>query len=115
LPLTLLPFLTDLRATYDTAYVTTLLYVGANIACEACLLASWNYASRHDLLRKIAPVVDRSMRRRILLGIAINVVGAAAALINPHLSTVFFLMLPVLYLSHRAVDSHWNGEAGDTA
>jgi uncharacterized membrane protein len=113
LPLTLLPFLTELRATYPEEYVTTLLYAGANIACGSCLLALWSYGKRRGLLRKVAPVVDRSMRRRILLGLAINAVGAAVAPINPYLSTACFLLLPVIYMSHRIVDSHWGSEEGD--
>jgi uncharacterized membrane protein len=115
LPLTLLPFLTDLRATYHDEYVTTLLYAGANIACGTTLLALWSYANRQGLLCRLDPSVDRSMRRRILLGLAINVLGAAVAPINTHLSSVCFLLLPVIYLSHRTVDSHWGGEGSDTA
>jgi len=105
LPLTLLPFLTDVRATYHHAYVATLLYASANIACGILLYAIWSYARRRGLLRETAPAVDQSMRRRILLGIGINVVGAAVAPITPYLSSVCFLSLPVLYISHRIVDS----------
>jgi len=115
LPLTLLPFLTDLRATYHDEYVTTLLYASANIACGITLLALWSYANRQGLLCRLDPAVDRSMRRRILLGLAINVLGAALAPINTYLSSVCFLLLPVIYLSHRTVDSHWGGEGSDTA
>jgi uncharacterized membrane protein len=105
LPLTLLPFLTDVRATYHHQYIATLLYAAANIACGILLFAIWSYGKRRGLLRETAPAVDRSMRRRILLGIAINVLGAAVAPITPYLSTACFLSLPVIYLSHRIVDS----------
>ena len=107
LPLTLLPFFTDLRATYPDDYVTTFLYAGANIVCGILLLVMWTYGMREGLLVEIAPEVDRSMRRRILLGIAINILGAGVALINPQISSVVFLLLPCIYLSHRMVDSHW--------
>jgi uncharacterized membrane protein len=115
LPLTLLPFLTDLRATYHDEYVTTLLYAGANIACGITLFAHWSYGSRQDLLHELEPAVDQSMRRRILLGLAINLLGAAVAPINTYLSTVCFLLLPTIYLSHRTVDSHWSSEQDDSA
>ena len=113
LPLTLLPFLTELRATYPDDYVTTFLYAGANIVCGILLLVMWKYGMRKGLLVEIAPEVDRSMRRRILLGIAINILGAAAALINTYLSSVFFLLLPVIYFSHHMVDSHWMADGED--
>jgi uncharacterized membrane protein len=115
LPLTLLPFLTDLRATYNDEHVTTLLYAGANIVCGMALLALWSYANRQVLLRKLDPAVDRSMRRRIFLGLTINLLGAAVAPINTYLSTICFLMLPAIYFSHRIVDSHWSVEGDDAA
>jgi uncharacterized membrane protein len=115
LPVTLLPFLTDLRATYYDEYIATFLYASANIACGITLFALWSYGNRRGLLRKLASAVDLSVRRRILLGIAFNVLGAAVAPINPYLSTACFLLLPVIHLSHRTVDSHWGSEEGDTA
>ena len=115
LPVTLLPFLTDLRATYRNEYVTTIMYAGANIVCSALLYALWDYGGRRGLMRTIEPVVDRSMRRRILLGLAINVVGAAVAPISTYLSTAVFLLLPCIYLSHRVIDAHWSTGAGGGA
>jgi uncharacterized membrane protein len=109
LPITMLPFLTDLRATYHDEYLATALYAGANILSGCCLFAIWTYATRRCLTRKLLPAVDRSMRRRILLGIAINVAGAAVAPIDTHLSTAVFLAMPAIYFSHRIVDSHWGG------
>jgi len=113
LPLTLLPFLTDLRATYHDEYITTLLYAGVNITSGVILLAMWRYGMRRGMMVQIASAVDQSMRHRILLGLAINALGAAAALINPYLSSIVFLFLPVIYLSHRTVDSHWGTDEGD--
>jgi len=107
LPLTLLPFLTDLRTAYHDEYVTTILFAGANIACGFTLYAMWGYAQRHGLTRTVPSEVDSSMRHRILLGVLINFLGAAAALINLYLSSAFFLMLPAIYFSHRTVDCEW--------
>jgi uncharacterized membrane protein len=115
LPLTLLPFLTDLRAAYRGEYVTTLLYASANIAAGTLLFAMWSYGKHQGLSPKVAPAVDRSMRRRILLGIAVNILGAAVAPINTYLSSIAFLLLPTLYVSHRTVDSHWGSAGDDTA
>ena len=116
LPLTLLPFLTQLRATYhdQNEFVTTLLYAGTNIACGVALFALWSYGRHKRLLRELAPAVDRSMRSRILLGITINAIGAAAAPISIYLSSACFLAMPLIYLSHRVVDSHWHVDAADT-
>jgi uncharacterized membrane protein len=113
LPVTMLPFLTDLRAAYHEHYVVTALYAGVNIICGLLLLALWSYGNRQGLIRALPPIVERSMRRRILLGIAINAVGAAVAPIDVHLSAAMFLTLPIIYLSHRVVDSHWSDAGND--
>jgi hypothetical protein len=56
----------------------------------------------------VAPAVERSMRWRILLGLGINVLGAAAARIDVHLSSLVLLSLSPIFPSHRVVDSHWD-------
>lgn len=107
LPLTLLPFLTELRATYHDEYRVTMLYAGANVICGLFVYVIWRYAVGRGLTIPEAAVVDRSMSRRILMGVGLNVVGAAVAPIDIYLSSVVFLALPCLYLSHAAVDLHW--------
>jgi len=115
LPVTLLPFLTDLRATYHDEYVVTFIYAGANIITGLLLLILWRYGTRKGLTVEVAPAVDRSMQLRILLGVAINLLGAALALIDAHLSSIAFIMLPLLYVSHSAVDAHWSDVSSDDA
>ncbi len=107
LPLTLLPFFTDLRVEYHEEYRVTVLYAAANVVSGLLLLAMWSYARRRDLGGPVAPEVDRSMRHRILLGVGLNAAGAAVAPISVHLSSVAFLALPLIYVSHTVVDRHW--------
>lgn len=114
LPITLLPFLTELRAIHHEEYASTALYAGANVGCGLVLLLMWRHGTRHGMTRKMLPEVERSMRRRILLGIAINLAGALIAPIDTHLSSAMFLALPLIYLSHRVVDSHWGDADGDS-
>jgi uncharacterized membrane protein len=107
LPVTLLPFLTELRATYHDEYLVTILYAAANVASGLLLIALWRHGIRRRLAPNVDAAVDRSMQRRILLGVAINVLGAAIAPIDTHLSSLVFISLPLLYVSHRVVDIHW--------
>lgn len=104
LPLTLLPFFTDLRAEYHTEYRVTMLYAGANVLCGLLLLWMWKYASLRSLTVSMVPAVRRSMSRRIMVGVGLNLAGALVAPISTHFSTAFFLMLPLIYLSHSVVD-----------
>lgn len=107
LPLTLLPFLTDLRAEYNDVERVTILYASVNASCGLVLIGMWKYALRHDLATEGAAEVDRSMTRRLLLGVGINLAGAAVALVSVLLSSVVFLALPLAFMSHAAVDRQW--------
>lgn len=107
LPATMMPFLTEMRTEYHSEYRITILYAAVNVLCGLLLLLIWHYVGSRGLTRPLAPGVDRSMRRRIYLGIGLNVLGAAVAPISVYLSSAVFLALPVIYFSHRAVDSHW--------
>ena len=104
LPLTLLPFLTDLRAEYHAEYRVTALYAIGNIFIGLTLLVMWRYAVSRKLTVSLPREVSVSMQRRILLGIGINALGAAVAPIDVHLSAVCFLALPVIYFRHTVVD-----------
>jgi len=107
LPLTMLPFFTDLRVEYHDEYRVTILYAAANVACGLILLVMWLHSGRRQVVAHAAREVDRSMTRRILLGVGLNVAGAAVAPIDVKLSAVAFLALPLIYVSHTVVDRHW--------
>jgi uncharacterized membrane protein len=115
LPVTMLPFLTNLRATYHDEHLVTVLYAATNVLCGLLLLALWRHGSRRQLARRVSAEVDRSMRGRILFGVALNIVGAGAAWIDTHLSSAVFIALPLLYLSHRVVDSQWRDGGSELA
>jgi uncharacterized membrane protein len=112
LPVTVLPFLTDLRATYPDEYLATALYAATNVLSGLLLFGMWRYGTGRGLTGSVPPTVDRSMRRRILLGIWINILGAVLAPVDTHLSSLVFIALPVLYVQHRVVDSHWGSASG---
>jgi uncharacterized membrane protein len=110
LPLTLLPFLTALRAEYHHEERVTAIYAFVNATCGLMLLLLWKHALRRGLATDAAAEVDRSMTGRILLGVGINALGGAVAPINALLSSLVFLTLPLVYISHAAVDRRWYEE-----
>ncbi len=116
LPLTLLPFLTALRVDYPTDVVPAALYGGAQILCGLLLLAIWRYATGTHGFRSSsdAPSVVRSMSIRIALGPLLCLVGAVVSLVEPRVGTLFFLMVPLLYVSNRKVDEGWRTAADYT-
>ena len=109
LPLTLLPFLTELRVDYPTDALPAAIYGGAQILCGLLLLAIWRYATgpRGFGPSKVDRSVVRSMSIRIALGPLLCLVGAAVSLADQHVGTLFFMMVPLLYVSNRKVDEGW--------
>jgi uncharacterized membrane protein len=115
LPLSLLPFLTSLRVTDPTELIPCALFGAGQVACGLLLLATWRYgtAPGRFVRAPLDPAVLRSMSVRIALGPMFCVVGATTCLWEPHLGSLFFLCVPLLYLSHRKVDAAWRDAAGE--
>jgi len=107
LPVTMLPFFTDMRVKFHGEYIVTIMYASVNALCGLILLLIWRYSVSRGLTYRLAPGVDGSMSRRIFLGVGLNALGAAIAPVSVHLSGVVFLSLPVIYFSHSYVDSRW--------
>ena len=113
LPLTLLPFLTKLRVEYPTDAVPAALYGGCQVLCGLLLLAIWRYATGPHGFRSstIDRSVVRSMSIRIALGPLLCLAGATVSLASPHVGTLFFMMVPLLYASQSKVDASWQSVA----
>lgn len=113
LPLTLMPFLTELRADYPTDAVPAALYGLCQILCGLLLLAIWRYATGPHGFRtsNLDRSVVRSMSIRISLGPLLCLAGATVSLVSPHVGTLFFMMVPLLYVSQRKVDASWQAVA----
>jgi uncharacterized membrane protein len=115
LPLTLLPFLTQLRVSYPSEAIPAALYGGGQILCGLLLMAIWRRATGPKGFRSssIDPAVVRSMSIRIALGPLLCLTGALVDLVNPQVGTLFFLMVPLLYVSQRKVDESWQSAVVD--
>jgi uncharacterized membrane protein len=108
LPLTLMPFLTELRVDYPTDAVPAALYGLCQILSGLLLLAIWRYATGPHGFRtsNLDRSVVRSMSIRISLGPLLCLAGATVSLVSPHVGTLFFMMVPLLYVSQRRADAN---------
>jgi len=108
------PFPTGLQAAYRDDELAIVFYGSTHIACSLSLLSLWIYATKgHRLIASdIAPNVIKSMTMRIALTPAISLAAIGVSFINISVSRFMFLAIPVLYLSHRQVDSGWIETAG---
>jgi len=109
-PLTLAPFFVRVKSIYGAEPRIVLAFGTAFIVCGLVLLVLWRYAvSRPELLRlaTIDRAVVRSMTVRILIGPVISFVAIAVSFLNVYLGTAIFLSMPLFYISHYIVDTHW--------
>lgn len=105
-PLTLMPFLTKLKAVYHEDVVVVPLFGSAFIVSGLILLGIWRYIVAHPALtdHPLDRPVIRSMSQRIMLGPLVSLAAIGVSYIDIDLGTVVFCTLPLFYLSHHLVD-----------
>ena len=107
-PLTLAPFLTELKATYRTNLFLVPLFASAFIISSLILLVIWRYIVNHPEVMNRSTLnrsVVRSMQQRILIGPFVNLVAVGLSFLNIDLGTIVFCTMPLFYLSHRLADT----------
>ena len=109
-PVTLLPFITELKGAYRDEALVTLLFGGLQILIGFALIAIWTYAASHPhlLTRPIEEDVRKKVTRRMLISpILISMIAIPISLLNVHLSSLIFLSVPLYYLSNPLMDRNW--------
>ncbi|MGR8981603.1 MAG: TMEM175 family protein [Gammaproteobacteria bacterium] len=111
LPVTLLPFVTELKGAYRHEPLVTLLFGVLQILIGLALIALWHYAISHPhlLSREVEENIRRKVTWRMFVSpVMISVVAISVSFLSVHLSSLFFLSIPLYYLSHRAIDQNWS-------
>ena len=106
---TLVPFVTQMIGTYRYEPLVIVIFAAVNVACGLSLALMWWYANRVESVvwPKIDPAVVRSMTDRILMGPGVCVAAVAVSFLNVRLGHAVFLSIPLVYMSHSRVDTHW--------
>jgi uncharacterized membrane protein len=108
--LTLLPFVTKLKAIYRDELPVIFLFAVIQVLIGASLLLLWIYALRHPRLlnHPIETNVSLSMTRRIIISpILLSAAAVAISFFSVRVGTFCFLSVPAFYLSHILVDRGW--------
>ncbi|MGZ8190620.1 MAG: TMEM175 family protein [Methylococcaceae bacterium] len=106
-PVTLLPFVTELKGAYREEALVTLLFGVVQIVIGLALLAIWNYAASnpHLLARQIEQDIRRQVARRMIMcPVIVSLIAIPVSFLSLHLSTLIFLTIPLYYLSHPVID-----------
>ncbi|MGD8985532.1 MAG: TMEM175 family protein [Desulfobacteraceae bacterium] len=108
--LTLIPFLSKLKFTYEQEPEIVRLFCAGVFFCGLTLLAMWRYVLSHSELL-VRPTMDqavtRSMTQRILLAPVVAVIAFCLSFVDVRLGTHAFFLIPLGALRHRLVDSGW--------
>ena len=108
------PFSTDFLGDYPRQRIAAMVY-GCNImALGLTLYWQWEYATRgHRLVGDhIESHLVRQGKQRILMGIGIIGCAMLAALINPTISLIVYVLFPIVYLRPSHIDRHWTHSRG---
>jgi uncharacterized membrane protein len=106
-PVTLLPFVTKLKSVYREEALVILLFGVVQIVIGLALIALWTYAASHPhlLVRPVEAAVRRRVTRRIFMSpVMVSAAAIPISFLDLHLGTLFFLSIPLYYLSHRVID-----------
>lgn len=115
-PVTLLPFVTELKGTYRDEELVILLFGIVQVFIGLALISLWIYAvSRpHLLTREIEETIRRKVTWRMIVSpVIISLIAIPMSFFSVHLSTLFFLSIPLYYLSHSVIDQNWNKREND--
>ncbi|MGY6276071.1 TMEM175 family protein [Methylomonas sp. MgM2] len=110
-PITLIPFVTELKGTYPHEPLITLLFGSEQIVIGLTLISIWKYAVMHPKLLnwEISESLDKMVTKRMIVSpILVSLLAIALSYVNMHLSTLFFLSVPLYYLSHPVIDQRWS-------
>lgn len=109
-PVTLLPFVTQLRGTYRYEELITVLFGVLQIMIGLALIAIWNYSKSNPQL--LIHPIDDAFRRKVILRmlfspIIISFIAITLSFVSLHASALCFMTIPLYYLSNRQIDQNW--------
>lgn len=97
--ISLVPFISKLKSLYRFDSVVVGIFALAHIITGVILLSIWNYMKSHTELLK-APLdkyKDRYVRIKILVIPIVCAIAIPAAVINIHVGTYIFMIIPIVY------------------
>jgi uncharacterized membrane protein len=96
---TLMPFSTSLMAEFITIRTALCVYWLNIVALGGLLWVSWRHAVRAGLVEPdVSAMIDRSVRRRIIIAQGLYAFGAALCLFSTYWSIGFIILVQLIYV-----------------
>jgi TMEM175 potassium channel family protein len=105
------PFSAALFSAYGRQPTAVRIYGYNQLAAGLCLYAQWWHATRGRRLvdRDLDPRVVRAAGLRILTAPALYTGAIVLAFVQPMLSALIYLLVPLFYMVPGRLDRHWRG------
>jgi uncharacterized membrane protein len=105
----IIPFSTDLLGRYPLNRTAAIVYGCNGLMLEITLFVQWYYAtSEHRLVGSdIEQELVHLGKARMIVGVCAYASAVLLAFINPAVSLIFFVMIPIMYILPSRVDMHW--------
>jgi uncharacterized membrane protein len=106
LPVTLTPFMARVRVTYPNDVSTAILFGVVQLCIYSLLLGIWHYGVRFLTTTPVSKSVVHSVDIRVMMAIALIVIGVLLMPFSEHAATLAFLCTPLVFIRHYVADKH---------
>ncbi len=104
LPVSLTPFMVKVRVAYPNEISTAILFGVVQLAIYLLLLGIWHYGMRFLTTSPVSPATVRSLDRRVVIAIALIVIGVLMMPISERAASLAFVCTPFAFVRHHADD-----------
>ena len=116
LTIAIIPFSAAVLGKFGLHLLPVMWYGGNILLAAFALQMSWLYATHDRRLvdQDIDPMVIRRVNERLVFAYISYGVAMLLALVNPKISLVMYLVLPIFFIVPGALDRHWVSRATNT-
>jgi uncharacterized membrane protein len=104
LPVSLTPFMVKVRVAYPNEISTAVLFGFVQLANYLLLLGIWHYGVRFLTTSPVSPATVRSLDNRVMMAIALIVIGVILMPISERAASLAFVCTPFAFVRHNADD-----------
>jgi uncharacterized membrane protein len=104
LPVTLTPFMAKVRVAYPNEISTAILFGVVQLTIYLLLLGIWHYGLRFLTTSPVSPATVRRLDKRVMIAIALIVIGVLLMPISERAATLAFICTPFAFVRHNAGD-----------
>lgn len=104
LPVSLTPFMARVRVAFPNEISSAVLFGVVQLSIYSLLLGIWHYGVRYLTTKPVSPAAVRSVVNRVMIAIALIVIGVLLMPISERAATLAFMFTPFAFIRHYVDD-----------